>query len=91
MAENPIKVRLRFVKSEKTGYVVGFVSQNPATGIWHGVPEDKPYRGPREYADGGYVYRCDTEGSFDWFQGKESISYQGKQIYECCFHGGLIR
>lgn len=43
MAENPIKVRLRFVKSEKTGYVVGFVSQNPTTGIWHGVPEDKPY------------------------------------------------
>ncbi len=43
MAENPIKARLRFMKSEKTGYIVGFVSQNPVTGIWHGVPEDKPY------------------------------------------------
>lgn len=31
------------MKSEKTGYIVGFVSQNPVTGIWHGVPEDKPY------------------------------------------------
>ena len=43
MAENCIKARLRFMKSEKTGYIVGFVSQNPVTGIWHGVPEDKPY------------------------------------------------
>ena len=43
MAENSIKARLRFTKSEKTGYVVGFVSQNPVTGLWHGVHESKPY------------------------------------------------
>ena len=55
------------------------------------VPEEEPYRGPREYADGEYLYRCETEGSFDWFRGMESIDYQGKQIYECCFHGGLIK
>ena len=55
------------------------------------VPEDEPYRGPREYANGDYVYRCETEGCFDWFQGTESIDYQGEQIYECRFHGGLIR
>ena len=55
------------------------------------VPEAEPYRGPREYANGDYVYRCETEGCFDWFQGTESIDYQGEQIYECCFHGGLIR
>ena len=55
------------------------------------VPEEKPYRGPREYTNGDYVYRCDTDGNFDWFQGKETIDYQGKQIYECRFHGGAIR
>ena len=55
------------------------------------VPEDKPYRGPREYSDGDYTYRCDSDGSFEWFQGKETIDYQGKPIYECCFHGGIIR
>ena len=55
------------------------------------VPEDEPYRGPREYTNGDYSYHCETEGSFDWFQGRESIDYQGKQIYECCFHGGLIK
>ena len=55
------------------------------------VPEEEPFRGPREYADGEYAYHCEIEGSFDWFQGKETIDRRGEQIYECFFHGGLIR
>ena len=55
------------------------------------VPEEEPYRGPREYTGGEYAYHCETEGSFGWFQGKETIDHRGKQIYECYFHGGLIR
>ena len=55
------------------------------------VPEEEPYRGPREYASGDSVYRCETDGGFDWFQGKETIGCRGKQIYECFFHGGVIR
>ena len=55
------------------------------------VPEEAPFRGPREYTDGGYAYHCRVEGAFDWFQGKETIDWQGEQIYECFFHGGLIR
>ena len=55
------------------------------------VPEDAPYRGPREYANGDYLYRCHIEGDFDWFQGQETIDHQGKTIYECFFHGGMIR
>ena len=54
------------------------------------VPEEMPYRGPRDYTNGDYAYHCDTEGSFDWFRGKETIDYRGKPIYECYFHGGLI-
>ena len=54
------------------------------------VPEEEPYRGPRDYAEGDYAYHCETEGSFDWFQGKETIRYRGKVIYECFYHGGLI-
>ena len=30
-------------------------------------------------------------GNFDWFQGKEIISFCGKEVYECYFHGGLIK
>ena len=54
------------------------------------VPEEKPYRGPQKYINGDYSYFCDTEGEFGWFQGKETIEYRGKQIYECFFHGGMI-
>ena len=55
------------------------------------VPAEKPYRGPDSYTDGDYVYHCDTEGSFDWFRGKETIEYRGEPIYECYFHGGIIK
>ena len=55
------------------------------------VPEEKPYRGPQKYVNGDYAYFCDTKGDFDWFQGKETIDYRGKLIYECFFHGGIIQ
>ncbi|MBP5187349.1 MAG: hypothetical protein J6040_09900 [Clostridiales bacterium] len=55
------------------------------------VPEDKPFRGPSEYTDGDYTYMCDINGEYDWFQGYETISYKGILIYECFFHGGLIK
>lgn len=55
------------------------------------VPEDTPYRGPSEFVRGGYCYRCEVHGSFDWFRGHETISLNGQQIYECHFHGGKIQ
>ena len=55
------------------------------------VPEDMPFRGPEKYVSGDYTYSCFAEGDFDWFQGKETISWQGNPIYECIYHGGLIR
>ena len=55
------------------------------------VPEDKPFRGPSEYTNGDYSYKCDIDGDYEWFQGYETISYKGAVIYECYFHGGLIK
>ena len=55
------------------------------------VPEDKPYRGPEKYVNGDYTYSCSAEGDYNWFQDRETISYRGEQIYECVYHGGLIR
>lgn len=55
------------------------------------VPHDKPFRGPEEYLDGDYVYQCQVNGDFTWFQGYETISFQGQCIYECYFHGGVIK
>ena len=75
---------------------VGRVTGSPFSGdflkeaLLH-VPEEMPYRGPEKYVNGDYTYSCSVEGDFDWFQGKETISYCGKQIYECFYHGGLIK
>ena len=55
------------------------------------VPEELPYRGPEQYVNGDYAYSCSAEGDFEWFRGEETICYRGNRIYECHFHGGLIR
>lgn len=52
---------------------------------------DMPWRGPREYREGEYVYRCSVTGDFTWFRGTETIAYQGRTVYECLFHGGSVR
>ena len=55
------------------------------------VPEDMPYRGPAIYTKGDYHYHCKVEGKFVWYQGYEEIFYLDEKIYECYFHGGVIR
>lgn len=54
------------------------------------VPEDKPFRGPEKYTNGDYTYDCKIDGDYKWFNGRETISYKGAEIYECVFHGGLV-
>ena len=55
------------------------------------VSDDMPYRGPVEYTDGDYLYKCTVEGSFTWFTGYEEIFNKDTKIYECVFHGGSIK
>lgn len=55
------------------------------------VPLEKPFRGPEQYSRGGYEYNCEVVGDFGWFQGRETIRLDGVEIYECFFHGGLIK
>ncbi|MBR4554570.1 MAG: hypothetical protein IKO27_03150 [Ruminococcus sp.] len=55
------------------------------------VPEDKPFRGPEEYSEGDFVYRCEVTGDSEWFQGRETIFRAGELIYECYYHGGTIK
>lgn len=55
------------------------------------VPFDMPFRGPQNYSNSDYLYQCSVTGAFDWFQGRETISFKGIEIYECYFHGGLIK
>ena len=55
------------------------------------VPEELPFRGPEIYTKGDYHYHCKVTGDFVWFQGYEEIFYMDEKIYECYFHGGVIR
>ncbi len=55
------------------------------------VKADMPFRGPEKYSEGEYTYNCEARGDFEWFQGYETISFNGKMIYECFFHGGIIK
>lgn len=55
------------------------------------VPVTMPFRGPEEYINGDYTYHCQVTGDFEWFQGCETISFQGQVIYECYFHGSIIK
>ena len=53
--------------------------------------EKMPYRGPEYYQAGEYTYKCKVSGDFNWFQGHEEIYCMDNIVYECYFHGGLIK
>ncbi|MCM1334241.1 MAG: DUF5680 domain-containing protein [Bacteroides sp.] len=55
------------------------------------APKEKPFRGPEYFASGDFAYRCGISGTFEWFQGFETVSFQDKPVYECRFHGGVVR
>jgi len=55
------------------------------------VPQDKPFRGPEKFESNGYTYLCSVDGEIEWFNGYEAIYLDDKKIYECLFHGGLVK
>lgn len=55
------------------------------------VPENAPFRGPIEYQQGAYLYCNAASGDNRWFFGREEIFRSGVSIYECIYHGGMIR
>ena len=50
-----------------------------------------PYRGPEHYSSGEYTYTTKVTGDISWFQGYEEIYHEGKKVYECFYHGGLMQ
>lgn len=53
-------------------------------------PDEAPFRGPKIYQEGNYIYHNTFDGEFNWFQGKEEIFYGELKVYECFYHGGLL-
>ena len=53
--------------------------------------KDMPYRGPKFYQSGEYVYKTEVTGDFCWFQGYEEICRNDEKVYECYYHGGILK
>lgn len=55
------------------------------------VTSDYPYRGPLFYQSGEYTYTTKVSGDLHWFQGFEEIYHKDTKVYECFYHGGLLK
>ncbi|MBI4225463.1 MAG: hypothetical protein HY617_04030 [Candidatus Sungbacteria bacterium] len=54
------------------------------------MPEDHPFRGPKEYQEGEYAYTNSWEGDIEQFSGEEKITQGGALIYKADYLGGLV-
>ena len=55
------------------------------------LPVDFPVRGPKEFEKKDFRYENKWKGDLESFVGKEIIFYKGEKVYECNYHGGLIK
>ena len=53
--------------------------------------KEMPFRGPEYYQSGEYTYKSNVVGDFCWFQGYEEIYCNNEKVYECYFHGGVMK
>ena len=86
-------------KKEKAEYAMNYLgrvlekefSGNFLKEALRAADKKMPYRGPEYYQSGEYTYKCSVNGDFTWFQGYEEIYWHDKKVYECFFHGGLMK
>lgn len=67
---------------------------DPIYGILRGalmrMPEDYPFRGPKEFVEGEFIYSNSWEGDVERFSGEEKIIKNGKLVYKANYMGGLV-
>lgn len=54
------------------------------------IPEESPYRGPKEYKRDNLVYLNKCSGEIDNFFGEEKIFIDNKEVYSARYAGGLV-
>lgn len=54
------------------------------------MPQEAPFRGPKEMKEGEFYYHNTWNGTIEKFSGKETISMNGKTVYEASYIGGLV-
>uniref|UniRef100_UPI00403F159F DUF5680 domain-containing protein n=1 Tax=Geobacillus sp. FSL W8-0026 TaxID=2954597 RepID=UPI00403F159F len=55
------------------------------------VSADNPFRGPKEFVEGDYIYRDSNKGELGKFVGKETISFANEVVYSLHYSGGFIK
>ncbi|MCA9371857.1 hypothetical protein KC726_03070 [Candidatus Woesebacteria bacterium] len=54
------------------------------------MPKDHPFRGPKEYKKGLYVYTNAWEGTMERFSGTEHIRAGDDEMYHASYMGGFV-
>ena len=76
------------------GWVAEGAETDPIYGILRDalkrMPEDAPFRGPKEYRQDKSVYSNSWEGKLERYSGEEKITQDGKPVYKANYIGGLV-
>ena len=76
------------------GWVEEGVETDPIYGILRNalmqMPEEAPFRGPKEYVENDYIYRNTWKGDIQRYSGEEVITQGEKVIYKANYLGGLV-
>lgn len=54
------------------------------------MPEDSPFRGPKEFKDGDFIYSNFWNGDVEQYSGEEQITQEGKLVYKANYIGGFV-
>lgn len=54
------------------------------------IPEEAPYRGPKNFAHSDWRYENSWQGDLDNFSGKETIYHKDQKVYLAKYSGGLV-
>ncbi len=76
------------------GWVEGGVEADPVYKVLRNalmrMPEDAPFRGPKEYEEGDFLYLNSWDGDVERFSGEEKITQDGKLVYKANYMGGSV-
>ena len=67
-----------------------FLDYQQLRGALKQMPPDHPFRGPKEYEEGEYLYTNSWSGEIDQYSGEEKIMQGDTLIYKATYIGGLV-
>lgn len=76
------------------GWVADDVEAGPIYAILRSalkqMPQDAPFRGPKEFIEGDLIYLNSWVGDIERYSGEEQIIQNGKLVYKANYFGGSV-